>query len=651
MKASSPIHTSQANASLSDETNSTRETTLTNAVPVSTSHNYASSAKTTRQTTLNNAVPVSTSHNYALSAKKTRQTTLNNAVPVSTSHNYASSAKTTRQTTLTNAVPVSTSHNYALCQDNKANNFKQCFSLSTSHNYASSAKTTRQTTLTNAVPVSTSHNYALSFKQCCSCKHIPQLCFKKTTRQTTLNNAVPVSTSHNYASSAKTTRQTTLTNAVPVSTSHNYALSAKTTRQTTLTNAVPVSTSHTNAFRDKTYSTRGTTLTNDVTGSTSNNYAASEKTYSTRGSTLTNDVAGSTSPTNTLSDKTYSTRGIALTNDVHEEKTKIQTSFRCPVDNSNNWNFNCTVPCADMPDKTNMSDRVQAHVNCKTLKPSMELINVKRMDTIQVFPEDSECLQTFVMENCYDVNPVPNLVHYMWFSKREMNFYHFVSFLSASRFLKPCLILIHGDILPFGTYWDYLLTLVSNILHVQRSPPEEVFGRNLTFIEHKSDIARIQALQRFGGIYVDTDEIILRSLDPLRKYPFTLSRETDWNLSNGLILAEKNATFLNIWYSEYKSYNGSKTHWGFHSTQVPYWLSQKYPDLIHVENKTFVRPSWENIYVIFDHNFDWSKNYGLHYYIRFYTHTHDFNDIKYLNTTIGSTARHVLYGSKDLCEK
>ncbi|VDH94308.1 Hypothetical predicted protein [Mytilus galloprovincialis] len=539
MKASSPIHTSQANASLSDKTNSTRETTLTNAVPVSTSDNYASSAKTTRQTTLNNDVPVSTSHNYA------------------------SSAKTTRQTTLTNAVPVSTSHNYAL-----------------------SAKTTRQTTLINAVPVSTSHNYALS---------------------------------------AKTTRQTTVTNAVPVSTSHNYAFSAKTTRQTTLTNAVPVSTSHTNAFRDKTYSTRGTTLTNDV--------------------------AGSTSPTNTLSDKTYSTRGIALTNDVHEEKTKIQTSFRCPVDNSNNWNFNCTVPCADMPDKTNMSDRVQAHVNCNTLKPSMELINVKRMDTIQVFPEDSECLQTFVMENCHDVKPVPNLVHYMWFSKREMNFYHFVSFLSASRFLKPCLILIHGDILPFGTYWDYLLTLVSNILHVQRSPPEEVFGRNLTFIEHKSDIARIQALQRFGGIYVDTDEIILRSLDPLRKYPFTLSHETDWNLSNGLILAEKYATFLNIWYSEYKSYNGSKTHWGVHSTQVPYWLSQKYPDLIHVENKTFVRPSWENLDVIFDHNFDWSKNYGLHYYIRFYKHTHDFNDIKYLNTTIGSTARHVLYGSKDLCEK
>ncbi|CAC5384493.1 unnamed protein product [Mytilus coruscus] len=350
-----------------------------------------------------------------------------------------------------------------------------------------------------------------------------------------------------------------------------------------------------------------------------------------------------------LSDRTYSTRETSLTNDVHEERTKNQTSFRCPVENSNNWNFNCKVPCADMPDITNMSEYVQAHINCQIIKPNIELINVKRMATVQVFPEHSECLQTFVMENCHDEEAVPNLVHYIWFSKREMNFYHFLSFLSASRFLKPCLILVHGDRLPFGTYWEYLLTLVPNIMHVQRSPPEDVFGKPLGNIEHKADIGRIQALQKFGGIYIDTDEIILSSLDPVRKYPFTLSRAVDWNLSNGLILAEKNATFLKIWHSEYKTYN--KSQWGYHSTIVPYLLSKKYPDLIHVENKTFVRPSWQQLPLLFEKNFNWSENYGIHLYIRFYKFTHDFNDIKYLNTTIGSVARHVLYGSKELCEK
>ncbi|XP_063412061.1 uncharacterized protein LOC134694887 [Mytilus trossulus] len=350
-----------------------------------------------------------------------------------------------------------------------------------------------------------------------------------------------------------------------------------------------------------------------------------------------------------LRNKAYAPKNTTLTNHVYEEKTKNQTSFRCPEENLDNWNFNCKVLCADMPEKTNFSEHAQPRINCQTMQPVMELENVTGMEPVQVFSENSECLQTFVMENCHDKELVPNLVHYIWFSKREMNFYHFLSFLSASRFLDPCLILVHGDHLPFGTYWEYLLTLVPNIMHVQKSPPEDIFGKPFGFIEHKADIARIQALQRFGGIYIDTDEIILRSLDPLRKYPVTLSRAVDYNLSNGLILAERNATFLNIWYSKYKTYD--KSQWGYHSTIVPFLLSKKYPDLIHVENKTFVRPSWQQLPLLFEKNFDWSKNYGIHLYIRFYKFTHDFNDIKYLNTTMGSVGRHVLYGSKELCEK
>lgn len=153
----------------------------------------------------------------------------------------------------------------------------------------------------------------------------------------------------------------------------------------------------------------------------------------------------------------------------------------------------------------------------------------------------------------------------------------------------------------------------------------------------------------FGGIYIDADEIILKSLDPLRRYPFTLSHAVEYNLSNGLILAEKNATFLSVWMSEYKTYD--KTLWGYHSTIMPFKLSQKFPHLIHVENGTFVTPTYTNLPLIFDLNFDWSKNYALHLYIRFYKKSHTFDDIKYLNTTMGSVARFILYGSKELCSR
>jgi hypothetical protein len=148
---------------------------------------------------------------------------------------------------------------------------------------------------------------------------------------------------------------------------------------------------------------------------------------------------------------------------------------------------------------------------------------------------------------------------------------------------------------------------------------------------------------------MDTDEVILRSLDPLRIFPFTLSHAVDNNLSNGLILSERNAAFLDLWLSEYKTY--TKGQWAHHSTIVPNRLSLMHPDLIHVENKTFVRPNYTQLPLLFKMNFDWSKNYAIHLYIRFYKLRHNFHDIRYLNTTIGSVARHVVYGSKELCEK
>lgn len=328
-------------------------------------------------------------------------------------------------------------------------------------------------------------------------------------------------------------------------------------------------------------------------------------------------------------------------------KQKNET-LRCPNDNGDNWNFTCTVQCANEPPISGYEDRIQIHIDCTNPKPVARFIKVKTSETIQMLPENSECLLDYIQQSCYDGNLVPNLAHYIWFSKRQMNFYHLLSVLSASKFLKPCLILIHGDFKPDGVYWQYLLTRVPNIIHVYRIPPETVFGIPLAHNEHKADIGRIEALQLFGGIYIDTDEIILKSLDNLRAFPFTLSHAFDYNLSNGLIISKQNATFLNLWLSQYKTYNGKQ--WGFHSTIVPFQLSKKYPDLIHVEDKTFVRPNGMELPLLFKRNFNWSKNYAIHLFIRFYKSQHNVHDIRYLNTTIGSVARHVIYDSKDLCK-
>lgn len=167
---------------------------------------------------------------------------------------------------------------------------------------------------------------------------------------------------------------------------------------------------------------------------------------------------------------------------------------QCDKNRVNNWSFQCTVPCPSMPVFHAGQERQQILINCQKQSTAM-MVKVKNVGTVQKIYDDSQCLNSYILHNCYDGNPVPNIVHYMWFSKHELNFYHFLSVISASKFLKPCLILFHGDHVPYGFYWDYLLHVVPNILHVFRQPPETVFGKKLAKLEHKADVGRIQTLQ------------------------------------------------------------------------------------------------------------------------------------------------------------
>ena len=78
---------------------------------------------------------------------------------------------------------------------------------------------------------------------------------------------------------------------------------------------------------------------------------------------------------------------------------------------------------------------------------------------------------------------------------RELPEYTFLSLLSALRFLQPCLLLFHADHLPYGKHWEALLQLTSRLVHVNRTAPAAIFGHVIQRIEHKSDVARLEAMR------------------------------------------------------------------------------------------------------------------------------------------------------------
>ena len=119
-------------------------------------------------------------------------------------------------------------------------------------------------------------------------------------------------------------------------------------------------------------------------------------------------------------------------------------------------------------------------------------------------------------------------------------------------------------------------------------------------------------------------------------------------LSNSVMFAVKNASFLHLWHRQYET-NYKNTGWGYNSLGVPTTLAKNNPSLIHIAGYKFVKPNANQRKLIFTENFDWSENYAIHLFIRFYKKKTDEYVIRNFNTTIGSVSRHVLFGNKELC--
>ncbi|KAL3836289.1 hypothetical protein ACJMK2_021726 [Sinanodonta woodiana] len=297
--------------------------------------------------------------------------------------------------------------------------------------------------------------------------------------------------------------------------------------------------------------------------------------------------------------------------------------------------------------------RKKITLNCERGRPFIKISETIQPHDIFQISYDDPCLTNYIDNCCSDSKPVPNIVHFIWFMYKEFNFFHYLSFMSAVRFVRPCLILLHGNYVPHGRYWRSFTLSFPFVILVQRSPRSSIFGNKIKFLEHISDVMRIEILKDYGGIYLDYDEVVLRPLEPLRVYEYVQGLEFPNQLGSQLIMAKKNATFLQLWYDSYKNYSEDPL---YNAQEVPATLAKRHPKLIHVEGYNFTRPNWKSAGLIFNHNYNWSTNYAMHSYARILMTKYpdrnvNLTNIRYLNNTIGSISRHVLLGSKELCEE
>jgi hypothetical protein len=119
-------------------------------------------------------------------------------------------------------------------------------------------------------------------------------------------------------------------------------------------------------------------------------------------------------------------------------------------------------------------------------------------------------------------SPIPNVIHYMTLDDKEMTFLEWLAIRSAIHYLRPDKIYLHGESEPVGEWYRKLCEHHSTIVqfHLIPMPRQTIFGVPLKRMAHRSDFLRLAILYCYGGVYMDTDILVLRSFDDLRESGF-----------------------------------------------------------------------------------------------------------------------------------
>ncbi|XP_002122051.2 uncharacterized protein LOC100184557 [Ciona intestinalis] len=273
-----------------------------------------------------------------------------------------------------------------------------------------------------------------------------------------------------------------------------------------------------------------------------------------------------------------------------------------------------------------------------------------RLRRLALGDEDTNKLpdvQAIIQQSTTSQLKIPNIIHFIWFGCRRFKVHNYISIFSAYEYQEPDLILFHTNCEPNGTYWEALKqTIDSKLKIVKRSPPTTIWGHPVQKVEHQSDVARLEILLETGGIYMDDDVVVLKSLDSLRNNEMVLGEENYDALANSIIMASPNSWFLKKWFTYYKDFNDTK--WSESSCFVPWSLWHLFPSTINVVKERMLRPNWEEIKFLYHELWDWRDNYTVHLYSRFMinvdgTPERSLQELSVLNTTYGEIARYVLW--------
>jgi hypothetical protein len=166
------------------------------------------------------------------------------------------------------------------------------------------------------------------------------------------------------------------------------------------------------------------------------------------------------------------------------------------------------------------------------------------------------------------------LIHFIWLTQPGSRPFSFINALAiraaATRHYADDIIMWCNEVPRNNPNWH----MVQDLFEVRPiEMPSEIDGIPLEHIQYKADVLRLQILQKHGGIYLDTDTLLLKRLHPLVGPEMVLARETSDSLGMSPIIAKPNADFINVWLQRIPAALEVGT-WAYHSVNLPVEISK-----------------------------------------------------------------------------
>ena len=164
---------------------------------------------------------------------------------------------------------------------------------------------------------------------------------------------------------------------------------------------------------------------------------------------------------------------------------------------------------------------------------------------------------------------VPHIIHFIWLEtpkSRPFSLVNMIAIEAAEQVQSPDRIIVHCNREPVdNTYWDSIRPLVQ-IKSVD--VPTSYGGTPIDHVQYQADVLRLEILQAMGGIYLDTDLILLKPITDLLDTELTLVEESPNSIANAVIIAKPRSIFLERWLDHMPDALRSPI-WAYHAVILP----------------------------------------------------------------------------------